>query len=509
LLLTEALTFPTWHRPYLALFEQTLASYFPEIIQEISAKNHAFGNSLNQASKTWRLPYWDWCLYPKIPEEFSLKEIYLYQDGDLKKLPNPLQGYKFKTGPILGPWATTIRQPSNDDPPVSQPDVVNGKLGSEQLKTLVMQLFPQPLYTITPWYHFSNSNWDKVHREQGHLTSIEHIHDIIHGDVGGSGHMGYTSVAAFDPIFWVHHCQVDRLFALWQAAYPNVYFTDSGISIYRCPKSWLTVGLDPKISNGITKDKDLHPFWDTEKSLVTSATCQFTKKYNYTYPELATPNGISPDKAYEKVSALYGGGHWPTFFLREANRAATESQAATVASNTPPQSIIDDSHIDLPSSGLKPRSSVPHQRVVTAPPSLSQTMEQDHEPTLDTYQEWVVNITVEKFALRGPGYVIVFLGPEGDIPANEAEWQTCPLYVGSVYIFTADPDITGCENCKQQEESGMRIGGSVYLTNTLIEKRVPLVGQAVVDYLKENLHWRVKDSDGNEREEVPSLKVLH
>jgi hypothetical protein len=28
--------------------------------------------------------------------------------------------------------------------------------------------------------------------------------------------MWYTEVAAFDPIFFLHHCNVDRLLALWQ-----------------------------------------------------------------------------------------------------------------------------------------------------------------------------------------------------------------------------------------------------------------------------------------------------
>jgi tyrosinase len=32
-----------------------------------------------------------------------------------------------------------------------------------------------------------------------------------------------TSVAAFDPLFWLHHANVDRQIALHQALYPNTY----------------------------------------------------------------------------------------------------------------------------------------------------------------------------------------------------------------------------------------------------------------------------------------------
>lgn len=30
-------------------------------------------------------------------------------------------------------------------------------------------------------------------------------------------------IAGFDPIFWLHHANVDRLFAMWQAVYPESY----------------------------------------------------------------------------------------------------------------------------------------------------------------------------------------------------------------------------------------------------------------------------------------------
>lgn len=38
--------------------------------------------------------------------------------------------------------------------------------------------------------------------------SLEDIHNSIHGLTGGGGHMSFPSVAAFDPIFWLHHTQV-------------------------------------------------------------------------------------------------------------------------------------------------------------------------------------------------------------------------------------------------------------------------------------------------------------
>jgi tyrosinase len=45
-------------------------------------------------------------------------------------------------------------------------------------------------------------------------SAIEGIHDSIHVWVGGS--MGVVSTAPADPIFWMHHANIDRLWWQWQ-----------------------------------------------------------------------------------------------------------------------------------------------------------------------------------------------------------------------------------------------------------------------------------------------------
>jgi tyrosinase len=35
--------------------------------------------------------------------------------------------------------------------------------------------------------------------------------------------MQFPEVSGFDPTFWLHHANVDRLFAMWQAVYPESY----------------------------------------------------------------------------------------------------------------------------------------------------------------------------------------------------------------------------------------------------------------------------------------------
>jgi tyrosinase len=48
---------------------------------------------------------------------------------------------------------------------------------------------------------------------------LEGIHGSVHGWVGGS--MGLIDFAPCDPVFWMHHCEIDRIWAEWQTANPG------------------------------------------------------------------------------------------------------------------------------------------------------------------------------------------------------------------------------------------------------------------------------------------------
>lgn len=44
------------------------------------------------------------------------------------------------------------------------------------------------------------------------------LHGAVHVNVGTSSNMGFVPTAAGDPIFWMHHCEIDRFWASWNAA---------------------------------------------------------------------------------------------------------------------------------------------------------------------------------------------------------------------------------------------------------------------------------------------------
>ena len=56
----------------------------------------------------------------------------------------------------------------------------------------------------------------------GFSEAFAGFHDNVHVWVGGE--MGNTAWAAYDPLFWSHHCMVDRAWYLWQIQPSNANF---------------------------------------------------------------------------------------------------------------------------------------------------------------------------------------------------------------------------------------------------------------------------------------------
>lgn len=76
-------------------------------------------------------------------------------------------------------------------------------------KTLVSDVY-RLLATQRSYPAFSNTGWRPqggVNRSPADYLSLEGIHNSVHVFVGGLayGHMSENEVAAFDPIFWMHH----------------------------------------------------------------------------------------------------------------------------------------------------------------------------------------------------------------------------------------------------------------------------------------------------------------
>jgi hypothetical protein len=66
----------------------------------------------------------------------------------------------------------------------------------------------------------SEASYSPVGADQGFCANLDlGLHSTVHVGVGDASHgMGLIPGAANDPLFWLHHCNIDRLWASWNAA---------------------------------------------------------------------------------------------------------------------------------------------------------------------------------------------------------------------------------------------------------------------------------------------------
>ena len=142
----------------------------------------------------------------------------------------------------------------------------------------------------------------KIEEFEGPSGSLESFHNEYYGLIGGmalpkiqaGGHMSKIPVAACDPIFWMHHCQIDRLFAIWQAVHNE-----------NDPQSWFK-SLDKA-------EEPLLPFRNMAgKHYWNSNASRHTQDFGYTYPEIQGTREATRDtfrKMYEWSVPLLKSSH--------------------------------------------------------------------------------------------------------------------------------------------------------------------------------------------------------
>jgi len=300
--------FATWHRPYTLLLEQALQARAVAIAARFTGSRAA---AYRTAADQLRLPYWDWSdptTRSDIPDPVMQDRISVTKPSSngtpvSSTIQNPLFQYNFKSAATLrqyfsgnyANWMYTTRHPrSNSDPtPVNADANTIMRNGFTTRRSQTYQLFSQTRFNSM-------------------ASQLEGIHNQIHTNIGGGsplGHMSVTNVASFDPIFWLHHCNVDRMVALYQAIYPNNRLEPSP---GRATFGRIVPGVDGPDDNLMT---NLYPFrlpggsWWKSNEIKSVGTIW---KYHYGYDEIPCvmyTNGATRDDlsafTRERVNALY------------------------------------------------------------------------------------------------------------------------------------------------------------------------------------------------------------
>jgi len=155
--------FLPWHRAYLHAFEK--------ICQQLS-------NNSNFA-----LPFWDWTANPQLPANFANPTL---PNGQPNALFNQTRN------------SQTVTIPSN----------VAGNL-------VISQILAEPSFEVfgssrPRGQDSTDMSWLIRQGDTGQLESQPH--NSVHGRVGGNM---ATFMSPLDPIFWLHHCNIDRIWDQW------------------------------------------------------------------------------------------------------------------------------------------------------------------------------------------------------------------------------------------------------------------------------------------------------
>ena len=188
-------TFPHWHRLYVALVE----------------------NELLARGSCNAVPYWDWIEpFHKLPPLINDKTF--FNPKTKKTEPNP-----FLKGTISFEHTETERSP--------QPELFDNRY-----------LYDHALYALeqTDFCEF------EVHYEV--------LHNTIHSWLGGPSVHSMSSLdfAAYDPVFFLHHSNLDRLWAIWQELqrYRNLEYNTAS-----CAKKYMDKPMRPFSNTTANNDR--------------------------------------------------------------------------------------------------------------------------------------------------------------------------------------------------------------------------------------------------------------
>ena len=330
-----------------------------------------------------------------------------------------------------------------------------------QLLDANLPSFQQRLYALFSNYGnystFSNEAWIPDGHENEY-DSLESLHDTIHNILGGGvGHMAYIPFSSFDPLFFLHHAMVDRIFAMWQALYPSSWITPEPAKM----NSYTT-------SVGQIQDSGtpLTPFFlDGSRNFWTSDLVRDPEALGYTYSEIA---GISLSSPVVNETAR-------AEVVAAINQLYSDSSPGTQAVASARRSVHDSLS---PRTGSKAASNASQTRGLIV----------DNE-----YREWTANVRAEKQALNGPFSATLFFG---EVPNDCRSWRTDPGAIGSMSIFAA-PGTHG----RKMLPSGKHTTGTIPMTSALArmvsEGILPSLEVGDIEpYLRAWLQVRVLRADG-------------
>lgn len=311
--------FPTWHRAYLIRLEDALRRvpdcedlalpFWDETSDESAAEGIPWAltdETVELDGETVANPLRSFVMNKAIVDHLSP-----FPDADYSK-PIGYETVRYPLSGLVGPQDKEATERHNAKFPNYDKNVdllnrnvvawltssitVDGKTIPTNVRKKYEDCLAAPNYTA-----FSNTTSAAEYNDHAAVTAVplESPHNSIHLAIGGfdvpsekdfspipgaNGDMGENDTAGLDPIFFFHHCHVDRMFWLWQQrhgctddleiipGYPGTNTVDSqGPTPGVAPNAWLDL------------DSPLAPFRRPDGEPVTSRDCINIADLGYDY----------------------------------------------------------------------------------------------------------------------------------------------------------------------------------------------------------------------------------
>ncbi|KAK2880013.1 hypothetical protein FQN49_000648 [Arthroderma sp. PD_2] len=472
--LHDSTLFPLWHRPYLALHEEMIWTHAQKIAasypQNVRAK-------YVEAAKTLRIPYWDWASNPEIPRSMTSPQINVNTPSGVKSIDNPLYQYKFDpsaekgfpAGDKFTSWDHSTRFPDGDGNSHNERAQRLMKSNGASLRTTVYQL----LSSESDYSTFST----QALPDRDPYNNVETVHGYVHGFVGGEGHMTYIPWSAYDPIFWLHHTNVDRLIAIWQALYPDSY-------VKPVPNRGGSYVTEP----GTVEDGNspLYPFHVNDNTHYTANTARYTKTFGYTYPEIQDWGVSKADlqkNVRRRVNELYNKPSGQAAKRAPVHHRAQRSEGYTQGKNYSQSK-------NAPGTSLETLLDDAFNMVEAIGDSIDKSLDKFDEWGVNNLKtQWVINVKVNKAAVATPFNIHFFMG---EAPKDASSWCYAPNLVGSYGTFVQG----------MGSSAPMMVSGQIPLSHALaaLLSTSTILGldeDVVVPLLGKFLNWKIQDQSGN------------
>ncbi|KAM7203335.1 hypothetical protein V8F33_002326 [Rhypophila sp. PSN 637] len=516
--------FPTWHRPYLLLIEQTIYQNMVEIAAKYDPPHR---DRYLKAANEFRLPYLDyfrarddrgvkmpgpgedkWSKYDfRLPDVLNEPRINVKLPplDNIEEIDNPLYTYKFKDNRNLPQDDWDQVNTPGQSPQFSTSQTLRWPTSATQtehgLEALSISLNQARAGGITTFFDLISTapyaTLEAVASDRlvrGDMTtfrklnednqvigsgSIEGFHGNYHIFIGGnSGHMSVVPIAAFDPVFWLHHAQVDRVWSLWQAFHPDVWFPPA-----------------KKAGQQADNEKDLLPFYlqrdgPGKGKFYNSDDTKSTEDLGYVYDDFV---GLG-EKKDELLGRLKGKYDW--------QRVKPDDPSITDPNNAmkPLYTQIHGSYFlaNLKSSKTLtpavPAPTITRRRKRPLQSLVAQSAAAKIDPIFD--REWYVDTTVLRSAANGPFTIYFFLAPQGEVTSEGASLAQSPFLAGINHMFVASAE--ACDNCGDLEALRQMSSETTPITPLLLtyleledNELESLRPEHVKPFLVKYLRWRV------------------